>query len=168
MKKNLITATNKSEPKIEETVDEYLQNPWVYRGEPFIPKELKGYAGFVYLITDNTNGKKYIGRKYFNFSRKKGKATRRTTFESDWKGYYGSSKEVSRLVEEKGKENFSREIIVLCKSKGETNFAEVFCQMLVGVLESENWLNESTNKWRKTNVSKYTSLKEIRDFFKDS
>jgi hypothetical protein len=140
-----------------------IYSPWIFNGLPFTSDMIGKNAGFVYLITDMTSGKKYIGRKYFEFSRrKKGKRIR---FESDWQDYYGSSEEVHKLVEEKGHENFKREIIVLGKTKGEVNFGEVLAQILVGVLESDNWLNQSINKWKKRNVSRYGSLKQIRKFF---
>lgn len=162
------TKTKISTNKQEELEKEYIKNPWMFQGKPFTSEQLKGFAGFIYVITDKTDGKKYIGRKYASFSRKEKNATRRTTKESDWKTYFGSSKELQKLIDEKGKDKFSREIIVLCKSKGETNFAEVMFQMLCGVLESDKWHNDAINKWRKTNVSKYTSLSSIRQYVKDN
>ena len=63
------------------------------------PKDIKKYAGFVYLITNIKTGKKYIGKKFFWSKRTlkplKGKKTkRRVTKESDWKNYYGSCKKL--------------------------------------------------------------------------
>lgn len=153
---------NKTSDYIEEEHD------WIYDNSPFVYDKSQKYFGFVYLITDLSTDKKYIGKKFFNFRRKiKKKDTRRTTFESDWKDYYGSSKELTKLVEEKGKDNFKREIIVLCKTAGEVNFSEVFCQFLVGVLESDDWLNDAIGKYKKANVKKYSSLSQIRNFFRE-
>jgi hypothetical protein len=87
-------------------------NSWFYKGQIFDEKLLAKHAGFVYIITDLETKKKYIGRKYATFTRKK-KGARRIRFESDWKDYYGSSKELSAMVEAKGKANFHREIICL-------------------------------------------------------
>lgn len=137
---------------------------WQYKNKDFDESLIKGYAGFVYIITDLTTDRKYIGRKYFIHSRKK--AGKRTKFDSDWRDYYGSSEELHKLVEQKGKDNFHREIICLGKTRGEVNFGEVFAQVLVGVLESDTWINGSINKYRKTNVTKYESISEVRKFFK--
>lgn len=146
------------------TNTDVVYSDWIYKGKMFDESLLKGFAGFVYLITDTTTGRKYIGRKYGTFSRKK--KGKRIKFESDWKEYYGSSEELHRLIEEKGKDKFTREIICLGKTRGEVNFAEILAQVLVGVLESDDWINSSINKWRKANVSKYKCLSEIREFFK--
>jgi hypothetical protein len=44
--------------------------------------------------------------------------------ESDWKRYYGSSKELADDVATQGKVSFKRDIISLHKSKGLVNFEE--------------------------------------------
>ena len=64
-------------------------------------------VGFVYLITDKSNNKKYVGKKLLTSKRKlaplKGKTRKRTVVkETDWQKYYGSSEEVKLMVEEKG------------------------------------------------------------------
>ena len=41
------------------------ENPWIYKGNPFTSDDIGDYYGFVYRITNTTNGKSYIGRKYF-------------------------------------------------------------------------------------------------------
>ena len=41
------------------------ENPWIYEGCPFTSDDIGDYYGFVYRITNTTNGKSYIGRKYF-------------------------------------------------------------------------------------------------------
>lgn len=143
-------------------------NPWLYKGKPVEPDSLKGFAGFVYIITDLTTKRKYIGKKTLVFVRKLKKTDkRRTSFESDWATYYGSSKELTKMIEEKGKENFKREIIAFGKTRGEVNFAEVWTQFFVGVLESDNWINDAIGKYKKTNIKKYVSLAEIKEYFKE-
>jgi hypothetical protein len=100
------------------------ENPWIYNGVPFTSSDIQDYFGFVYLIQNNLNGKKYIGRKYlWQFRTPKGKK-RKVKSESDWKNYYGSCPELKEDIDKFGRENFSRTILSLHKTKGKTNFGE--------------------------------------------
>ena len=36
------------------------ENPWMYEGNPFTSDDIGDYYGFVYRITNTTNGKQYI------------------------------------------------------------------------------------------------------------
>ena len=120
--------------------------PWTYLGKTFESEDILDNYGFIYRITNTTNGHDYIGRKYFTTIKKrpplKGKKNkRRETVETDWKDYWGSS---ARLVEDMarlGKDKFTREIIHLCKSRGETNYMEAYYQFKEGVLLNENNYN---------------------------
>lgn len=119
---------------------------WLYNDKPYAYSLESEYVGFVYCITDKSNGKKYIGKKLFQSKRKlpplKGKTRKRTTIkESDWQSYFGSSDEVKALVEEKGADNFHREIIHLCKTKGELSYLELKEQMDREVLLSDDYYN---------------------------
>ena len=99
-------------------------NPWYYNGEPFESKDVEDYFGFVYLIENKFNVRKYIGRKYlWQFRTPKGK-NRKVKSESDWKKYYGSCPELKEDIEKFGRENFSRTILSLHKTKGKTNYEE--------------------------------------------
>jgi hypothetical protein len=99
-------------------------NPWYYNEEPFETKDIKDYFGFVYLIENKLNERKYIGRKYFwQFRTPKGKS-RKVKSESDWKKYYGSCPELKEDIIKFGRENFSRIILSLHKTKGKTNYEE--------------------------------------------
>ena len=100
------------------------ENPWMYNEVPFTSADIGEYFGFVYLITNNSNGRRYIGRKYFfSFRTPKGKK-RKVKSESDWKKYYGSCPELKEDIDKFGRENFSRTILSLHKTKGKTNFEE--------------------------------------------
>ena len=100
------------------------ENPWIYNGKPFTSADIGEHFGFVYLITNLTNQRKYIGRKYFwSFRTPKGKK-RKVKTESDWKNYYGSCPELKEDINRIGKNNFTRSIISLHKTKGKTNFGE--------------------------------------------
>ena len=99
-------------------------NPWMYNGKPFESVDIEDYFGFVYLIENKLNGKKYIGRKYlWQFRTPKGKK-RKVKSESDWKNYYGSCPELKEDIDKIGRENFSRTILSLHKTKGKTNYEE--------------------------------------------
>ena len=114
---------------------------WLYNNEPF--DDIADYVGFVYIITNLTNGRKYIGKKNFYFSKTrtiKGKK-KRSKIESDWREYYGSNKELLEDVEKLGRDLFKREIVRLCKSKGEFGYWEAKLQFENNVLESDEWYN---------------------------
>ena len=99
-------------------------NPWYYEEKPFESDNIGDNYGFVYLIINKTNHKKYIGRKYFwQFRTPRGKK-RKVKSESDWKNYYGSCPELKEDIDKLGRENFSRTILSLHKTKGKTNFGE--------------------------------------------
>lgn len=119
---------------------------WLYNGKEFTSEMIDDYTGFVYVITNKTDGKKYVGKKLFKSIRKlqplKGKTRRRTkVVESDWQDYFGSSDEVKLLVEEQGRESFLREILHLCKTKGEMGYMELYEQMKRHVLLDDNFYN---------------------------
>jgi hypothetical protein len=106
------------------SIDIDYENPWIYNGVPFTSSDINDYFGFVYLIENKLNGKKYIGRKYlWQFRTPKGKK-RKVKSESDWKNYYGSCPELKEDIDKIGRENFSRTILSLHKTKGKTNFGE--------------------------------------------
>ena len=75
---------------------------WTYRGK-IVEEISEEYIGFVYLITNLTNNKKYIGKKLtkFKVTKKplKGKKNkRRSTKESDWRTYWGSSPTCKKML----------------------------------------------------------------------
>lgn len=115
---------------------------WLYNNEVIdtIPEKAVGY---VYIITNLINNRKYIGKKNFYFSKTKqikGKK-KRIKVESDWRHYFGSNKELLDDVDKFGKDNFKREIIRLCNSKGEFAYYEAKAQFDNNVLESDQFYN---------------------------
>ena len=113
---------------------------WQYNGEVFtdVPK---GMEGFVYIITNITNNKKYIGKKHFWTRQKDRKTGRRKTLESDWKNYFGSCDELNEDVKTLGKEHFLREILYLCPHKKSMSYYETYEQFKRNVLLSEEYYN---------------------------
>jgi len=124
---------------------------WLYNNLPVetLPEDC---VGFVYIITNVTNDRKYIGKKLAKFSRTtqrtvklkngtKKKRKVRSKVDSDWQDYYGSSPELSKDVELLGKDQFRREILYYCKSKSECSYIEAREQFSRRVLESTDWYN---------------------------
>jgi len=118
---------------------------WYYKNK--IVKEIpEGMIGFVYLITNTTNDRKYIGKKLAQFKKTKPplkgrKNKRRSLVESDWRNYYGSSDELTEDVETLGKDKFKRKILYFCCSKAELSYIEAREQFRYKVLESDDWYN---------------------------
>ena len=122
---------------------------WHYQNIPFEPteEELSQWQGFVYMITERSSRKKYIGKKFFWSRRRlpplKGKTRKRIVIkESDWKTYYGSSEDLKTLVEKAGEDNYYREILRLCKTKGECSYYEAKEQFERDVLLRDDYYNE--------------------------
>jgi len=113
---------------------------WQYNEEDFTDV-LKGMEGFVYLITNLTNNKKYIGKKHFWTRQKDRKTGRRKTKESDWQNYFGSCDELNQDVKTLGKEHFLREILYLCPHKKSMSYYETYEQFNRNVLMSEGYYN---------------------------
>ena len=109
-------------------------------------------AGFVYLITNNLTGRKYVGKKLAKFSKTSYKIVKqkngikkrkkiKSKIDSDWQLYYGSSPELTKDIEKLGIKNFTREILYYCKSKSECSYVEAREQFNRKVLESDDYYN---------------------------
>jgi hypothetical protein len=132
------------------SIDIDYENPWMYNEIPFISADIGEYFGFVYLITNLTNQRKYLGRKYFwSFRTPKGKK-RKVKSESDWKNYYGSCPELKEDIERDGKDNFSRTILSLHRTKGKTNFEETRQLFFNNVLTES--LDDGTPRYYNGNI----------------
>jgi hypothetical protein len=110
----------------------------------------EGCLGFVYIITNLKSGRKYIGKKLAQFKRTKPplkgkKLKRRSTVESDWRDYWGSSEALQADVLSLGPENFRREILYICQSKAEMSYLEAREQFERKVLESDDYYNGIIN-----------------------
>ena len=113
-------------------------------------EESKLPYGFIYVITNLVNGKKYIGKKQMKSVKKlkplKGKKNKRHfDIETDWKTYTSSSNELNQDLNDLGKDNFKFEIIYLCDSKFELAYYEAKKQFEADVLLKEGFYNGIIN-----------------------
>ena len=123
--------------------------PWNYQGKTIetLPEDCEG---FVYLITNTTNGKMYVGKKLAKFKKTrpplKGRINkRRSKVESDWRDYWGSNDHLIADVAELGEDKFIREILYICKSRGVMSYLEAREQFERRVLESDQYYNGIIN-----------------------
>lgn len=115
---------------------------WLYEDKEFT--DVNDYIGFVYIITNLTNNKKYVGKKNFYFARTKQVKGKKKKYkiESDWKEYFGSNQELIDDVNKYGENNFRREILRLCTNKAEFSYYEAKYQFEYDVLlKPEEWYN---------------------------
>ena len=139
-----MTAIQTNNETDQQTLEGDYENPWTYKGTTFTSNDIDGFFGYVYCITNLTTGRRYIGRKYFTSSRKPRGGKRRVKTESDWKRYYGSSKELTDDVKKLGRAVFKREILSLHRTKGWVNYEETRQLFLNNVLsEDENFYNSN-------------------------
>lgn len=121
---------------------------WFYEDKPIekiedIPVEKA--IGFIYIITQLSTGKRYLGKKLLTKSSRKtinGK-TKKTRTESDWKTYWSSSPKVKELVKEVGEHDFRRDIIQFVTSKGSLAYNEELALYMLGALETDKWFNDN-------------------------
>ena len=124
---------------------------WYYKGA--IVTELpEDCVGFVYLISCNTSGRLYVGKKLAKFSKTTYKTVKlkngtkkkkkiRSKIDSDWQTYYGSNEELNKDVAALGADQFTREIMYYCRSKAECSYIEAREQFTHKVLESQDYYN---------------------------
>lgn len=125
---------------------------WYYHGKEFTEDDIGNAFGFVYLIENLTNNRKYIGKKFFSKAGRKqvkGKI-KKIRKPSDWEDYYGSNDELKKEVEILGKDNFKRVILYLCATKTECSYLELREQIDRRALETETFYNQ----WISVKVSK--------------
>tara|TARA_Y100000389_G_scaffold68099_1_gene64521 strand:+ start:601 stop:1029 length:429 start_codon:yes stop_codon:yes gene_type:complete len=122
---------------------------WTYKGKPVddLPEDCEG---FVYLITNITNEQKYIGKKLARFKvtrppLKGRKNKRRSSKESDWRTYWGSSDHLNADVKELGEDKFTREILYYCQSRGMLSYLEAKEQFDREVLLTDEYYNGIIN-----------------------
>ena len=126
------------------------ENPWTYKGTTFTSADIGDFFGYVYCITNLKSGRKYIGRKNFQQHRKSRGSRRKRTSESNWKAYYGSSKELAEDRKLLGNSTFRREIISLHTTGGKVNYEETRQLFLNNVLTES--LDDGSPAYYNSNV----------------
>jgi hypothetical protein len=128
---------------------------WTYQNK-LVEQLPEDCLGFVYIITNTTNGRKYIGKKLAKFSKTttrtvklkngtKKKKKIRSKIDSDWREYWGSSPNLTADIQALGTENFTREILFYCISKAEMSYIEAREQFSRRVLETDDYYNGIIN-----------------------
>ena len=141
-------------------------NEWRYNERVFDSDDIGDYFGFVYLITNKSNGRSYIGRKYFWSFRKPPGKKRKVKQESDWKRYYGSCPELKEDIKKYGKETFSREILSLHTTKGVCNYEETKQLFLNNVLSES--LDDGSPAYYNSNILGRYMRKDYGNFGENS
>lgn len=134
---------------------------WFYKDKEFTENDIGEAFGFIYIITNLTNNRKYIGKKFFSKSGRKqtkGKV-KKIRVKSDWESYYGSNKELQEEVERLGASNFHREILYLCYSKSECSYRETEEIFRRGALLTEDYYNS----WVTCKIHKAHVINKIKE-----
>jgi len=134
---------------------------WLYKEQVIekIEDMPQGTFGFIYITTHNSSGVSYIGKKslYHNVKRKltkkelaehTGRGRKPTTEvvqkESDWKTYYGSTKQIVELIKGGKQEDFTREILQFVSNKKLLTYYENKFLFINEVLEHpDKWMNDN-------------------------
>jgi hypothetical protein len=131
-----------------------------------IPIEFENSIGFIYIITQLSTGRRYIGRKLLTkASTKTVKGVKKKIRkDSDWIDYWSSSPKIKAWIDESGTDDFTKEILIFVSSKGSMAYCEELALYTMGVLESDLWLNDNIRSkiyrsWAKPEEAKV--LREI-------
>jgi len=105
------------------------------------PESIDKYEGFVYLIENLVNNRKYVGKKGFWTRQKNKKTHRKEKKESQWRDYWSSCEDLQKDVLELGQDKFRRTILYLCIYKKQMSFLEQKEQWDRNVLITDEYYN---------------------------
>jgi hypothetical protein len=130
---------------------------WTYNNESVSDEVIGDAYGFVYIIENLTNGRRYIGRKYLTkaaYKTVKGKR-KKIRKVSDWETYWGSNKMLIEDVKTLGEVNFTRTIVMFGRNRSECSYWETHYIFSLGALLSDAFYNEwVTCKISKKNIKR--------------
>ena len=128
------------------TTEPTKTSDWTFCGQPFV--EAADWLGFVYVIDNVAEDRRYIGKKLLISTRMrmiKGRR-RRSHRESDWRTYWGSNRHVHADRDRLGAAAFRRQILYLVQSRGVLSYLEARTQFEAGVLlDQARWYNGLIN-----------------------
>lgn len=139
---------------------------WIYRIENNETNPTEP-IGFIYRITNISNGKIYIGRKSFTATKKtaigkralakmtdkRGSKTKTVIKPSNWESYTGSNKQLNEDI--KNGATITKEIIHLCYTKKQMTYWEIFYHMQHDVLRTKSYNDNILGKFfRKDLINK--------------
>lgn len=113
----------------DQALEDMNEMHWTFRDDKTRVADPDHYFGFVYLITNKKNHRKYVGCKQYWQMRH-----RKRYKPSNWKVYTSSSKELCADIEKIGKRNFKFEIIQEYETKRGLHYYEQYYQMKYHVL----------------------------------
>ena len=141
---------------------------WTYQGRLYteLSDFPEGTYGFIYEVKHIPTGTKYIGKKVLFFERNKklGKKAleelkeerrakgiggrtplkQKVISESDWKSYYGSHKDILKLVKESEGTDWERRILCTVPNKKLLTYYECKYLFINEVLENrDNYINDN-------------------------
>jgi hypothetical protein len=114
---------------------------WLLNNSPLISIP-ENAIGFVYLITNTQNNKKYIGKKIFHFTKtiQKNLKKKKIKVESDWKTYNGSNENLLNDIKLNNPE-LKKEILEICYSKSSLSYIEAYQQFMTNCLIDPTYYN---------------------------
>lgn len=118
-------------------------NPnWIYNDSPLteIPQNA---VGFVYLIHNLQNNKKYIGKKLFHSTKtiQKNNKKKKLKIESNWKSYNGSNQTLLNDIQNSSP-TLNKIILYLCYSKSQCSYLEAQEQFKCNAILSPQYYND--------------------------
>lgn len=122
--------------------------PWKYKDSIIESLDQIPYSkaiGFIYIITQLSTGKRYIGKKLLTKAATKQTkgVKKKIRKESDWLKYWSSSPKIQAWIEENGYDDFTREILIFCNKKSELLYAEEFCLYVTDALLVDDFINSN-------------------------
>lgn len=120
---------------------------WIYKGNELKDEDVPEKAiGFIYMITQISTGKLYIGRKLLTKAGSKqinGKR-KKIRLSSNWKEYWSSSPQIKEWIDAAGDtQDFKREILTFCHNKSELLYLEENILHFTNAMLSDSFINEN-------------------------
>jgi len=142
---------------------------WLHEGQEIesLSQFPEGCVGFVYMITNTTNGKIYVGKKtLFNtltkkLTKKEASAwdkpgripkKKKETKESNWSDYNGSNKNLQEDIKLIGLQHFHREILEFCFNKKQCTYYEEYWQHRLRVLHIDSYNDTIAGRYYRRDI----------------